>query len=204
MARAPRDAPFPEKPDAIPEKALVCGRPLRQIAGTEALMNDIAHSAFTISTRDKMIVMLGVIAGGAILFAFAHGLASGAVARSSMRNAWLALHLVAVLPALPLGAYVLVRRKGDALHRALGKLWAALMLVAALSSFGLRGMTGSFSAIHLLSALVLVMVPRGVLLARSHRIAAHRRVMSLTYLGLALAGLFTLLPGRLLGGWLFT
>lgn len=166
-------------------------------------MNDLAHSGYAIPRRDRLIVTLGVIAGGAILLAFAHGLASGADARSSMRNLWLVLHLVAVLPALPLGAYVLARRKGDALHRALGKLWAVLMLAAALTSFGLRGMTGSFSAIHLLSIVVLVMIPRGILLARRHRIEAHRRVMSLTYLGLAVAGLFTLLPGRLLGTWLF-
>lgn len=167
-------------------------------------MTDIIHSVPAIPARDRLIVTLGVIAGGAIVLAFAHGIASGAVARSSLRGMWLVLHLAAVLPALPLGAYVLVRRKGDALHRALGRLWAVLMLVAALSSFGLRGMMGSFSWIHLLSVLVLVMIPRGILLARSGRIAAHRRVMSLTYLGLAVAALFTLLPGRLLGSWLFS
>lgn len=167
-------------------------------------MNVSGHPGFVLPPRDRMILTLGVIATGAILLALVHGLASGAVARSSMRNLWLALHLVAVLPALPLGGYVLLRRKGDALHRALGKLWAVLMLVAALSSFGLRGLTGSLSPIHLLSVVVLVMVPRGVLLARAHRIEAHRRVMALTYLGLAVAGLFTLLPGRLLGSWLFS
>ncbi|WP_294253665.1 DUF2306 domain-containing protein [uncultured Sphingomonas sp.] len=167
-------------------------------------MNDVAHPGFELPSRDRLIVALGAIAGGAILLALVHGLASGAVARSSVRNLWLAVHLVAVLPALPLGAYVLLRRKGDALHRALGKLWAVLMLVTALSSFGLRGMTGNLSPIHLLSVVVLVMIPRGILLARRHRIEAHRRVMSLTYLGLAVAGLFTLLPGRLLGSWLFS
>ena len=35
-----------------------------------------------------------------------------------------------------------------------------------------------------------------------HDVAAHRRTMSLTYLGLSVAGMFTLLPGRLLGSWL--
>lgn len=165
-------------------------------------MNDIAHSGFPIPARDRMILAVGVISCGAISLAIAHGLASGAMARSSVRNLWLVLHLVAVLPALPLGAYVLVRRKGDRLHRMLGKVWALLMLVAAISSFGLRGMTGGLSVIHILSAVVLVMIPRGILLARSHRIEAHRRVMALTYLGLAAAGLFTLLPGRLLGSWL--
>lgn len=177
-----------------------CGR----LAATEVLMNELAHPGFTIPLRDRLIVTLGVIAVGALLLALVHGIASGAVARSSMRNMWLGLHLLSVVPALPLGAYVLVRRKGDGLHRALGKLWAVLMLVGALSSFGLRGVAGGLGPIHLLSLLVLVMIPRGILLARRHRIEAHRRVMSLTYLGLAGAALFTLLPGRLLGSWLFS
>ena len=84
--------------------------------------------------------------------------------------------------------------------------WLSMMgySIAALSSFGLRGVAGGLGPIHLLSLLVLVMIPRGVLLARRHRIEAHRRVMSLTYLGLAGAALFTLLPGRLLGSWLFS
>ncbi|WP_010544904.1 DUF2306 domain-containing protein [Sphingomonas elodea] len=167
-------------------------------------MNDHAHPAQTVPHRDRLIVALGAVADGAILLAIVHGLASGAVARSSVRSLWLLAHLGAVLPALPLGAYVLTARKGDTLHRGLGKCWAVLMLLAALSSFGLRGVTGGLSPIHLLSILVLAMIPRGVLLARAHRIAAHRRVMSLTYLGLAVAGLFTLLPGRLLGSWLFS
>lgn len=167
-------------------------------------MNDVAHFYLAIPRRDRMILTAGAIAGGAILLAIAHGIASGAVARSSVASPWLALHLVAVLPALPLGAYVLCARKGDAVHRALGRLWAVLMMAAAVSSFGLRGMTGGLSVIHLLSATVLVMIPRAVLLARRQRIGAHRRTMSLTYLGLAIAGLFTLLPGRLLGTWLFS
>jgi uncharacterized membrane protein len=166
-------------------------------------MNIVAHSNPTDPRRDRAIVIAGAIAGGAILLAFAHGLASGAVGRSSGRDWWLALHLLAVIPALPLGGYVLLRRKGDALHRALGRTWGGLMILAALSSFGLHAATGSFSAIHLLSVVVLVMIPRGILQARRHNIAAHRRTMSLTYLGLSIAGMFTLLPGRLLGSWLF-
>lgn len=166
-------------------------------------MNIVASSTLADPRRDRAIVIAGAIAGGAILLAFTHGLASGAVGRSSWHNAWLAVHLLAVIPALPLGGYVLLRRKGDALHRALGRAWGGLMVLAALSSFGLHGMTGNLSPIHLLSVVVLVMIPRGVIQAKRHQMAAHRRTMSLTYLGLAIAGLFTLLPGRLLGSWLF-
>ena len=165
-------------------------------------MNTFVSPSSAAAQRDRLIVIAGTLAGGAILLAIAHGVASGAVARSSGYSPWLELHLLSVIPALPLGAYVLLRRKGDARHRMLGRVWAGLMMLAALSSFGLRGMTGSFSPIHLLSILVVVMIPRGIVQAMRHDIAAHRRTMSLTYLGLAIAGLFTLLPGRLLGSWL--
>jgi uncharacterized membrane protein len=58
---------------------------------------------------------------------------------------WLTLHLATVLPALPLGAVVLLRRKGDLTHRLLGRVWTMLMLVAAASSFGLHSLTGHLS-----------------------------------------------------------
>lgn len=85
----------------------------------------------------------------------------------------------------------------------LGRVWVGLMLSAALSSFGLHGLTGGFSWIHLLSILTLVTVPRGVWQAIRHDIRAHRRTMTRTYLGLLSAGVFTFMPGRLLFAWLW-
>ncbi len=120
-----------------------------------------------------------------------------------VREPWLALHLISVVPAVPLGAYLLIRRKGDQTHRMLGRVWALLMLGAALSSFGLTGLrSGSFSPIHLLSILVLVSVPRAIVNARRGRIAAHRRSMTLIYLSLLAAGVFAFAPGRLMWLWL--
>ena len=115
----------------------------------------------------------------------------------------LAVHLATVLPAVPLGAYVLWGRKGDARHRLLGRIWAMLMVVTALSSFGLRGLTGQFSLIHLLSLLTLVAIPRAIWQARRGNIKAHRRTMRNVYIGLLVAGLFAFLPGRILGTALF-
>jgi len=146
------------------------------------------------------IVPAAALLGLLLAVALMHGLANGAPPALG-RNGWLALHIASVVPAVPLGAWVLARRKGDALHRLLGRLWAVLMLVAALSSFGLTH--GRISWIHLLSILVLVTVPRGVLLAMRGHIAAHRRSMTLAYWGLVIAGFFTFLPGRLMGLWLY-
>lgn len=114
-----------------------------------------------------------------------------------------ALHLLCVVPAVPLGAVVVLRRKGDALHKRLGRLWGGLMLGAALSSFGLTGLAGgTLSPIHLLSVLTLVTLPLAVFNARRGRIAAHRRAMVILYGSLLGAGAFAFLPVRILGQWL--
>jgi uncharacterized membrane protein len=73
-------------------------------------------------------------------------------------------------------------------------------------SFAIRGPTG-FSWIHGLSAFTLVSLAAGVLAACTHRLEAHRVNMIALYVGaLVITGLFTLLPGRLIGsalwGWL--
>ena len=114
----------------------------------------------------------------------------------------LVIHLATVLPALPLGAYVLLRRKGGSAHRLLGRLWAALMVITAVSTFWLQE-GGRLSFIHLFSVLTLVSVPLAVFWIRRGNVERHRRAMTNTYIGLVVAGLFAFAPGRLLGGWLF-
>ena len=80
-------------------------------------------------------------------------------------------------------------------------------ILASLPRFGaIRGPSG-FSWIHGLSVFTLVTLATGVLAARAHRVQAHRMNMISLYAGaLVITGLFTLLPGRLLGrvvwGWL--
>jgi uncharacterized membrane protein len=149
-----------------------------------------------------------LIAGGAI------GV-SGLVAAAAMRHLmlgsptivspslWLPLHLATAIPAIPLGGWVLLRRKGDKLHRLLGRIWAVLMMVAALTSFGLIGLFGHIGPIHILSVMVVVGVPRAVLAVRKGRIRAHVRGMTIMYGNTIVAGLFAFLPGRMLGLWLF-
>ncbi len=126
--------------------------------------------------------------------------AGGGRAGIAPHDPWLALHLLTVLPAIPLGIVIMLNRKGDRLHRRLGRIWGALMLGAAASSFGLGLHWGP---IHLLSLLTLVAVPAGIASAMRGNIRAHRRTMTILFASLVVAGFFTLLPGRLLGSWLF-
>jgi len=111
------------------------------------------------------------------------------------------IHLAATILALALGAFMLIRRKGTVSHRLLGWIWVALMLTAAVSSFWITGLgSGSFSPIHGLSLLVLVLVPLAVLAIRRGKVARHRMAMIGLFFGaLVIPGLFTLLPMRLLG-----
>ncbi|MDX8539323.1 MULTISPECIES: DUF2306 domain-containing protein [Mesorhizobium] len=110
-------------------------------------------------------------------------------------------HAFAALAALAIGGAQLALPKGTPSHRVMGYAWAALMLVIAVSSFWIQQirLIGPFSPIHLLSILVLVTAPLAVWYAHTHRVAAHRGAMIKLYVfALIGAGIFTLLPGRIM------
>ena len=118
------------------------------------------------------------------------------------------LHAFAAMTALVLGIIQLVSTKGTLPHRTLGWIWVVLMLTIAISSFWIHGKTnrmiGVWSPIHLLSVLVLVMVPLAVFAAHHHRVRAHRITMISVFTGgLVIAGLFTFVPGRIMHAALF-
>ena len=79
-----------------------------------------------------------------------------------------------------------------------------LMAFVAAGSFGIKSGTG-YSWIHGLSILTLIMLALGWWKARHGQVSAHRRIMQGLYIGaLLITGLFTLLPNRLIGHWLWT
>lgn len=118
------------------------------------------------------------------------------------------VHAATAVPALLLGPVILLRRKGDALHRWLGRGWCLLMIATAIASAFIRspgaGFFGSgFSVLHLFTVWTLFATPLGVWFAATGRIAAHRGVMAGMYTGLVVAGAFSVMPGRLLGNFVF-
>jgi len=118
----------------------------------------------------------------------------------------ISLHTFAAMAAFLLGVVQLAAPKGTLPHRTLGWVWVSLMAVVALSSFWIHQirLLGPWSPIHLLSIFTLVMVPIAVWRARRHRVADHRRIMTMTFVGaLVIAGLFTLLPGRIMHAVVF-
>lgn len=119
----------------------------------------------------------------------------------------LLLHIVSAGLALPLGAYVLLRRKGTVPHKAAGRLWAGLMAAVALSSFFLDTAgsasfgiphVGRIGPLHALSAFTLFSLVMGVQAIRRGAVERHRRWMTGPYIGLVVAGALALAPGRFL------
>jgi uncharacterized membrane protein len=116
------------------------------------------------------------------------------------------VHAFAAMAAFALGIIQFVAPKGTLPHRTMGYAWVGLMLVVAASSFAIHGIRqwGGFSAIHLLSVMVLVLVPLALLAARRHHVGTHRWAMISLFAGaLVIAGAFTLLPGRIMHRALF-
>lgn len=118
------------------------------------------------------------------------------------------LHALAAMAAFVLGVIQLVAPKGTVPHRALGWIWVALMAIVALSSFGIHGesfrLWRTWSPIHILSILTPIMLGVGVMHARRHQVRAHGIIMMSIFTGaLVIAGLFTLVPGRIMHTALF-
>jgi uncharacterized membrane protein len=111
------------------------------------------------------------------------------------------LHAFAAMAAFALGLVQFAAPKGSLQHRTIGWVWVGLMASVALSSFWIQQirLVGPWSPIHLLSIYVLIVLPLAVWAAHRHRVAAHRRAMIMMFSGaLVIAGLLTLLPGRIM------
>jgi uncharacterized membrane protein len=116
------------------------------------------------------------------------------------------VHAFAAMAAFALGLVQFAAPKGTLPHRTIGWIWVGLMVTVAASSLWIHEIRlfGPWSPIHLLSIFTLIMVPVAVWRARRHRVADHRRIMTMTFVGaLVIAGLFTLLPGRIMHAVVF-
>ena len=112
-------------------------------------------------------------------------------------------HLTAALLALVIGTIQLMRPKGTGSHRMVGWVWVTLMFSVAISSLWIPQFL-HFTWIHLFTLLTLTVLPLAIWRIRHGDVARHARAMKGLYLGgLLIAGIFTLVPGRLLGNLLW-
>lgn len=171
----------------------------------------MATSATTLASLRRRPAALAMAASLALYTAISLMILGGAEGLAALRfridlaplvaaSAVLQLHIAAALASFGLGCVLLAGRKGGNRHRAVGYAWIVTMTLTAVSSLFLTEVTpGRVSFIHALSAWTLVMLPMGLAAARRRNIKAHRRYMTGLFLGgMAIAGLFTFLPGRMM------
>ncbi|MEY3986466.1 MAG: hypothetical protein RLZ59_1911 [Pseudomonadota bacterium] len=150
---------------------------------------------------------IALTAGGTLLFTLillVIGLSQRVEANYQTPRWAIALHLSTTLPALLIGCILFLNPKGTLLHKALGRIWAALMMTTAFASIWIRDLTGGFGPIHIFTLITLVSIPYAIWSAVRGDIEAHQRSMMGTFIGLVIAGAFSLMPGRLLGSFIWS
>lgn len=165
-----------------------------------------ARPSFDISPVQRaMVGVVGVGLSAACTAALARAFADLAPAFPDAHNPAILLHVACVVPAVPLGAWLMLDRKGTPRHKLLGKVWVALMLLTAITALFIHQINpGSFSPVHLFVPLTFHGAWSTVATARRGDIAAHKKALLRFYLGaLLIPGIFAFMPGRLMGTWLF-
>jgi uncharacterized membrane protein len=113
------------------------------------------------------------------------------------------VHLAAAVAALVIGTIQLARTKGTPSHRRIGWTWVTLMFIVAVSSLWLPSFL-HFTWIHIFTLITLISLPLALWRIRHGNVAGHAAAMKGLYIGgLVVAGIFTLIPGRLLGNLLW-
>ena len=119
------------------------------------------------------------------------------------------VHFATIAPCFLIGVWLLLRPKGTAVHKLLGKVYMVLIsfssVVAAAmpAAFGPR-LWNHFGFIHLFCVLVFVSVPYALWAIRRGNVRGHANAMRGLFLGgVIIAGAFAFGPGRVLHGWLF-
>ena len=159
---------------------------------------------FDISPRLRVIIWAAAIAMSSVtIIALFRGMTGIAPAHGATRSIAIVLHVITVLPAIPLGAYLLLTRKGTKLHKQLGKLWVVLMLATATSAIFIKS-GGSFSFIHIFVPMTYIASYKIIATARRGDMKGHRYEVISLYLGaLMIPGIFSfVIDGRLMNVWL--
>ena len=106
-------------------------------------------------------------------------------------------HLILALIALIIGSINLISKKGTKRHKLIGWFWIIFMTYVSISSFWIKELNdGAYSWIHLLSIVTLLSLIFSIIAIKFGFIKIHSFFMIGTYIGLFIAGIFTLMPGR--------
>ena len=121
-------------------------------------------------------------------------------------------HAVSASVAVALGIFIFLNKKGTSKHIISGRSWAFLLAIVSISAIYIQQINpGQYSPIHLLIPFTLVSLIYSIWNIREFKktkkrkyLDSHKYSMISTYFGaLVIAGLFTLMPGRIIHGLLF-
>ncbi len=162
------------------------------------------HTFDITPTQRALVAIAGTTMTLVAVYALMRGLLGFAPDHPATRDFVIMLHVATVLPAIPLGGYLLLAPKGTKWHKMLGKIWVALMVITATSAIFIQS-GGSFSFIHIFVPMTLWASYKLVATARRGDMKGHKKEIMTLYLGaLMIPGIFSMaLPGRLMNVWLF-
>lgn len=163
------------------------------------------NPSFDLSPRLRAIVAIAATTMSlAVIIALFRGLTGIAPESVATKYTAVIIHVATVIPAIPLGGYLLLAPKGTRMHKLLGKIWVALMVTTALSAIFIKT-SGTFSFIHIFIPMTLIASYKLVATARRGDMKGHKKEILSLYLGaLMIPGIFSMaLPGRLMNVWLF-
>ena len=116
------------------------------------------------------------------------------------------IHAFFALSAVPLGLYIFLTKKGTKKHKLFGRIWVAWLVTISLTAIFIQEITpGEYSFIHLLIPLTIGSLIFSIWSIRKFKQTAlqkykssHMTSMIGVYVGaLIVAGVFTLMPGRM-------
>lgn len=146
-----------------------------------------------------IVIVAGTVMTALCLFAVARAVLGLTPELPHLRNLAIAFHVSTVVPCVPLGLYLLLAPKGTAMHKQLGKLWVALMVITATATLFIYNGT-HFSWIHVFVPLTYRAAWLIVSKARKGDIKGHRNEIVGLFLGaLMIPGIWAFLgEGRLM------
>lgn len=168
-----------------------------------------AKPGFDISPRVRALVAFAAVSMSlAVIYALFRGFTGLAPSHPNTRDLAIVLHVATVIPAIPLGGYLLLAPKGTKAHKQLGKAWVALMVITALSACFIKyggGLDFHVSPIHIFVPMTLWSSYKLIATARRGDMKGHKKEILSLYLGaLMIPGIVSIaMPGRLMHTWLF-
>ncbi|MEP5938003.1 MAG: DUF2306 domain-containing protein [Erythrobacter sp.] len=150
------------------------------------------------------VMVVGSVLSVLSLVAVSRGVLGFAPSHPNVRSLAIMIHVTTVIPAIPLGAYLLLTPKGGKRHKQLGKLWLMMMLITASAAIFIKT-GGSYSFIHIFIPMTFWASYKVITSARRGDMKTHKKEILSLYLGaLTIPGIVAFaLPGRLMNVLLF-